>query len=390
MAIMDEGDSRNLPAGAAATGRLTVAHVSTQHGWHGGEEQARLLCEGLRARGHENLIFARAGGEFSIRMKSAEFSVQELPGGGRGPAAIVRMRAALRRRLPDVIHLHDSHALTGGGLACVGLNIPARIAARRVDFPIRSAWRYRWFSNHVVPVSTTVAEACCASGIDRSRITIVHDGVDPDRASSGDRRRGRASLGIADDKLLLVTVATLTEAKGHRDLLAALKTVVKRFPQVIAVCAGDGELRGPLETEVARLELQPFFRFLGYRSDVPDLLRAADLMVMPSVQEGLCSTLIDAMFAGTPIITTTAGGIPDLVGPCGDGAAVARMVPPQNPSALAEAVSDALQALAEGLPIPGVDPLRANDRAWQHFTAEAMVEGTLTIYRRVLESAKQR
>ena len=385
---MDEAEIGTLHGDPAAPRPLTVAHVSTQRGWHGGEQQAWLLCEGLRARGHENLIFARAGGEFSRRMKSANFCVQDLPGSGRGLAAILGMRAALRRRLPDVIHMHDSHALTGGGLACAGLQIPARIAARRVDFPIRSAWRYRWFADHVVPVSTTVAQACRTAGIEPSRLTIVHDGVDPDRAGSGDRERGRANLRIADHNLLLVTVATLTEAKGHRDLLAALKSVVKQFPQVIAVCAGDGELRADLEAEVARSGLQQFVRFLGYRSDVPDLLRAADLMVMPSVQEGLCSTLIDAMFAGTPIITTTAGGIPDLVGPCGDEAAVARMVRSRDPAALADAVSEALRSLVDGVPIFGVDVTRARDRAWRRFTAAAMIEGTLAVYRRAMQRVR--
>jgi hypothetical protein len=131
---------------------LTIAHVSTQRGWHGGEEQARLLCEGLRALGHQNLIFARHDGKFAQRMRAGGFEVHPLSGSGRGLRAIWQMRRAWKKLRPDVVHFHDPHALSGGGLAAYGLGIPARIMARRVDFPIRSTWRYRHLVDRVIDV----------------------------------------------------------------------------------------------------------------------------------------------------------------------------------------------------------------------------------------------
>lgn len=238
-----------------------------------------------------------------------------------------------------MLHYNDSHAATSAGLAAAGLEIPARIAARRVDFPLHSSRQYRWFADRVVCVSQAVARVCSEGGIPAAMLHVVHDGVDPARARSGDRQRGRQSLGLAADDVLLLTVAKLTDHKGHRFLLDALPAVIQRFPRLTIAFAGDGELRQALEQQAGQLGLLPRVRFLGYRHDVPDLIHAADVFVLPSHLEGLCTTLIDVMLAGRTVVTTTAGGIPDLVGSIDtDGEPVAWLAPPRDPPALAETI----------------------------------------------------
>jgi glycosyltransferase involved in cell wall biosynthesis len=180
---------------------------------------------------------------------------------------------------------------------------------------------------------------------------------------------------------LLLCIATLTDHKGHTYLLQALPAVLAKFPQVRLMLAGDGELRDALEAETRKLGIAHSVAFLGFRRDVPDLLRAADLFVIPSHMEGLCSTLIDAMFARVPIVATRAGGIPEVLG--GDGGTkslAAKLVPPRDPTALAAAINDALvnlPALREMLDY-------AEARAARLFTADKMVEGTLAVYEEVL------
>ncbi len=258
------------------------------------------------------------------------------------------MRRALRRVRPEVLHYNDSHAIAAAGVAALGLHVPARIAARRVDFPLRSPRLYRCFCDCVVCVSQAVRRVCRESGLSDAVLRVVHDGVDPARVASGDRRRGRQSLGLADDRILLLTVAKLTDHKGHRFLLEALPEVIRQFPNAIVALAGDGELRETLERQAEQLGVQSHVRFLGFRNDVYDLIQAADLFVLPSHMEGLCSTLIDVMLAERTIVTTTAGGIPDLVAADGrGGAAVAWMVPPRDPKALAAAILRALASSQE-------------------------------------------
>ncbi len=364
---------------------LTIVHISTQRGWHGGEEQARLLCNGLRNRGHRNVIFARRDGRFAVRMQAEGFEVYPLPGGGRGPRAIWTMRRQFRRLVPQVVHFHDPHALSGGGIATYGLSQIAKIMARRVDFPIRSTWRYRLFVDRVIAVSSAVRKICISSGIEEAKVGVVLDGVDPQRAKSGNRVRGRESLGLKEDDLLLLTVATLTDHKGHTFLLQGLPQILKSLPRkrIQLALAGDGELRDSLEAEAKQLGVESHVRFLGFRDDVPDLLKAADVFVLPSHMEGLCSTLIDVMIAETPIVSTFAGGIPDLLDRRGDEPAVAILVPPKDPLAIAVSIVSLVQQpdMAREL----IDA--AAHRAAGNFTDDQMVEGTLAVYREVL--AKQ-
>jgi L-malate glycosyltransferase len=359
---------------------LTIALVSTQRRWHGGEEQARLLAVGLRQRGCRCVILARSDGAFAERMQAEGFEVVVFTGGGRSLAAIWQIRRALRHLRPDVLHYNDSHAMQAAGLAAVALPIPVRVAARRVDFPLRSARLYRWFCDRVVCVSQAVMRVCRDGGLPEQMLAVVHDGVDPRRVASGDRRRGRQSLGLDDNRRLLLTVATLTDHKGHRYLLDALPHVVKKFPDAVVALAGDGELRQPLQEQVERLGLSPHIRFLGFRNDVPDLIHAADMFVLPSHLEGLCSTLIDVMLAGRTIVATTAGGIPELLESGEPGAPpVAWMVPPRNPQALADTI---LRALASPGKCAEMREL-ARHRARQRFTADCMVEATMAVYRDV-------
>ena len=312
-------------------------------------------------------------------MRAAGFEVHPFSGSGRGLLAIWQMRRALKRLRPDVVHFHDPHGLSGGGIAAYGLKIPARIVARRVDFAIRSTWRYRKLVDRVIAVSNAVADVCSESGVPDEKIRVVLDGVDPNRARSGNRERGRRALGIDSETILLLTVATLTDHKGHTYLLQAMPTVFEHLPKknVLLALAGDGELRANLEAEAERLGISHAVRFLGFRNDVPDLLKAADVFVLPSHMEGLCSTLIDVMIARTPIVSTTAGGVPDLLDATTSEPAVAMLVAPREPMLLAASVLSAIKQTALVQELVN----RAEARALSRFTDEQMVEGTLAVYR---------
>jgi glycosyltransferase involved in cell wall biosynthesis len=290
------------------------------------------------------------------------------------------MHRSLRQLKPQIVHFHDPHGLTGGGLAAWKMHGVGRIASRKVDFPVHAAWRYQRLADRVIAVSSAVAAVCIASGLAAESIRIVHDGVDPQRAHCGDRARGRLALGLSAEDILLLTVAKLTGHKGHTFLLQAMPAVLAKHPRAILALAGDGELRESLEAEARQLGIEQAVRFLGYRSDVPDLVKAADLFVMPSIMEGLCSTLIDVMFARVPIVSTTAGGIPDLVGQLGAEPPVAAMVRPHDPAALAGAIHESFSDRSKLAEL--VD--RAERRAHEHFTADHMVEKTIAVYREVL------
>lgn len=362
---------------------LNIVHLSTEKGWHGGEEQSRLLAKGLQDRGHGSMFAARVNGKCAQRMVDEEFAVIPLPGRARNPIAIMRLRRALRKWRPHVLHAHDSHAVKLMGAVTLGLrDAPVRICSRRVDFPIRSAWLYRACCDRIIAVSDAVRNVCTASGIPQEMTCVVHDGIDPARVMAGNRARGRQALGLDNGELLVLAVATLTDHKGHTFLLQALPSVLERQPNAVVALVGDGPLAESLKREAKDRGVDRCTKFLGYRNDVPDLMRAADLFVMPSHLEGLGSSVIDAMFARTPIVSTTAGGLAELLGPMANEAEpVAWTVPPRDPSRLCQAIVEAMDCPDEAR--RRVD--RAERRARRYFTNDCMCDRTLETYYDVLE-----
>jgi glycosyltransferase involved in cell wall biosynthesis len=313
-------------------------------------------------------------------MASEGFDVTLFPGRGLRFAALRVIRRRLAALQPDVLHVNDSPALTAGSVASLGLHIPVRVVSRRVHFPVRWKIPYRHLCDRVLCVSHAVADVCRAVGIPAESLRIVHDGSDPQRIHAGDRRRGRQALGIDETTLLLLTVAGLRDEKGHRYLLNALPTIFDHYPQAVCALAGDGELADALRQQTSELGIVDRVRFLGYRDDTPDLLAACDLFVLPSHNEGLCTSLIDAMLAARPIVTTTAGGIMDLVGERLGAAPVAWAVPPRDSPALAAATLEALSSPGERLRRQEL----ARSRAERHFTSRAMINATLAVYHEVL------
>jgi len=373
-----------VPAWEASAGcsrPLRVVLAVTSHVWGGAEQQAALLARGLCDRGHSCHVLAPRGSPFAVRMAPEGFPVEMFFGSGRDPVSLWRIRRHLRRIRPDVLHMNDPHALTSAGLASLGLAIPARVASRHCCFPIHYASRYRQLCDRLICVIGAVADVCRRAGIPANMLRIVHCGSDDLAIRSGSRRRGRHSLELSGDQPLLLTVALLNECKGHAFLLEALPAVIREHPRLCLALAGDGETNAALKSQARRLGIDSHLRFLGYRKDIPDLLMAADLFVVPSLMEGFCSVLIEAMLAGRPIVTTTVGGIPEVVGSNGSATEpIAWTAPPHDPKALSAAILEAL-----GSPRNRAERgLRGQQRALAQFTATHMVGKTLEVYRELL------
>jgi glycosyltransferase involved in cell wall biosynthesis len=143
----------------------------------------------------------------------------------------------------------------------------------------------------------------------------------------------RKALGLHRMRTVFGTVARLTEQKGHRFLLEALPKIVRERPDAVFVFAGDGPLRKSLESAAAALEVERNVRFLGFRSDVVQLMAAFDAFVLPSLYEGLPNAVLEAMACGKPVIATAVDGTPEAVVHGETG----WLVPPRDPAALADA-----------------------------------------------------
>ncbi len=272
--------------------------------------------------------------------------------GRRGPAryplAIPALRSWLVREAVDVLHLHTFYAgavgLLAGRLAGVGSVVLTRHHSDhllRLDRPVHH-WVDRRVTrgvDHVIAVSEATRRILVEEErADPARVTVVYNGREPAELPAGwDRERTRAALGL-DGRFVLVTVARLHEEKGHRHLLDALPAILAVVPETVLLLVGAGAEEEALRAQARALGLEGAVRFLGHRDDVPQVMAASDLMVLPSLAESFGFVLVEAMALGLPVVAARTGGIPEVVGE-GEGRA-GLVVPAADSKALAGAVLD--------------------------------------------------
>lgn len=229
--------------------------------------------------------------------------------------------------------------------------------------------------DRIVCVSDGVSASLRAAGTPPGKLAVVRNGIDP-LPKPLNRDLARQDLRLPDEARLILTVGRFTEQKGYRFLAEAAAPVVQQCPEVRLLWVGDGPEREPLRRQVDRLGLSEHVHFLGRRDDVPRLLGAADLFVLPSLFEGLPLVVLEAMAAGLPVIGTRVCGTEEAIR---DGV-TGRLVPPADSRALACALLDALTrpGVAAGW---GAAARRARER---EFGAARMVAELDAIYQEYL------
>jgi glycosyltransferase involved in cell wall biosynthesis len=351
-------------------GLKVVLVMATSAGGVG--RHVRSIAEGLIERGAKVVVCGPLSTEETFdftgtgaRFASVEISDRPKPVGDL--KAIGRLHTLLKDA--DVVH---AHGLRAGGLAALarfggrgGRRGVARFAGPRLVVTLHNAVLaggavgaayavlervVAWGADCVLGVSPDLEERMRALGARRVGHALVPSPPFAEMPGDSVREELREEL-AAGERALVLTVARLADQKGLPDLLEAASALKKQ--QVLFVVAGDGPLDGVLRNRIAADDLP--VRLLGRRSDIPALLAASDLVVVPSVWEGQPLFVQEALNAGKPLIATRVGGIPDLVGDA------ALLVPVNDPSALWGAIAQVLDdpALAVRLGELSVERARA-------------------------------
>ncbi|MGQ0849018.1 MAG: glycosyltransferase family 4 protein [Actinomycetota bacterium] len=228
--------------------------------------------------------------------------------------------AATRASVPVVIHTVHGFGFheESGPLAQLAYSAIERRAARWCD--------------RIVTVSHHHRQVALAKGIaPAEKIVAIPNGVVTGRAeTSQSRAESRGRLGVQNHFVILST-GRLADQKGLEYLIRAVPLITSPAAPLKVLLAGDGPLRTDLEALTSRLGLTDLIEFLGFRNDIGDLLAASDLVALPSLWEGLSISLLEAMAAGKPVVTTAIGSNCEVTG---DGRA-AVLVPPKDPVSLA-------------------------------------------------------
>ncbi|TVQ92572.1 MAG: glycosyltransferase family 1 protein [Deltaproteobacteria bacterium] len=356
---------------------MRVLHLDAAAEWRGGQTQLRLLLR--HAPGTHGVMLPK---DAPLRPKLDEDGARicgDLPHGWLASARPLKQAITLFEPEMIAAHTPQAHALAVRAAGALPV-----IVHRRVDFapgtsPLTRA-RYRAAQGYVC-VSEAVRRVLLDYGVPPERALVVRDGVevsahrpDPEGAA-----RLRASLGLAASCLAIGAVGALVPHKGHRVLIEAMAWLRARRPDVVALIAGEGKARRSLQAQIDRLGAP--VRLLGQLSaaELRGLHGAIELLVHPSIEEGLGQAVIEAMAAGVPVIASDAGGLAEIVRPGETG----RLVPPDHPDALAETLHHALLNRSEGQRMA----LEARSFVRHHLSAEGMAQRTTQAYQKLLLGA---
>lgn len=310
---------------------------------------------------------------------------------GRDWRLVGRLRRAITERGIHILHAHQYTPFFYSALAKLSLlrHRPRLIFTEHgrhfpdVVSPLRHSvnrWLLSPLADAINACARFSADALAQNdGFPRHRIEVILNGIDVSRYTHlPDRASLRAQLGLAPNRRYVLTVARFHPVKDHATLLKAFAQVAAQRNDVDWLLAGDGPLRGELESLAESLNVRARVHFLGVRHDIPELMRAADIFAMTSLSEAASLTLMEAMASGLPVVVTAVGGNPELVSDGVDGLLVPRGDIPATTRALLRLLDDSCLAQSLGT--------AARQRAERHFRLEHTIAAYAELYRRLCPS----
>ncbi len=297
-------------------------------------------------------------------------------------AALWRLRRLIRGFAPDLIHALLFHANIASRLVGPGAGVPpARIINEIQTVEIERRWHLmvdqltcNRCRMEIGNSSAVVEHLCQVGGIPAEHLECIPGGVDPARFD-GVTAKPRAEIGVPTSVPLIIWVGRMDPVKRVPDLIKALALIdSKPAPHLLLV--GDGPERDRIVSHVARLGLDDRVHLLGTRSDIPELLAAADVFAFPSMTEGMPNALLEAMAARLAIVACDVPGCRDLARHDKE----ALLVPPASPECLARA----LQRLIVDPHLAGRLGAAARDRVLKSYSQSACHQRYTALYSRLL------
>jgi glycosyltransferase involved in cell wall biosynthesis len=242
--------------------------------------------------------------------------------------AVNGIKKLLKNYDPDVVHTHGQRAGLVGRLAAKGL--PIKIVHTehtytkefRLQNPVlhlshlRAMKVLNQYTDYTIAVSKAVKQFLVKNKFAKeSKITVVYNGITPMTKKIGENEINifKKEYGIESKDIVIGTIGSFNEQKDTKTLIQAIEKMVKKWPNIKLVLVGKGHLKRKLENLVKRLKIEERVVFTGALKNVFPALKSFDIFVLPSLSEAFGITLLEAMKAGTPIVATRVGGIPEII-----------------------------------------------------------------------------
>ena len=369
-----------------------VLLVDLATGLGGVETRVVDTARGLRDQGLDVRVACLAGSPVAEALRLHGLPVESLATAKWDPRLVVALRRVLRAHRGWVVDAHNATSQLAVHLAEPRGGYRAdRVATIHSEYGSSEARSFgvswheavlRWTIRAgwgLVPVSTSIRRDLETRGVPSDRMRVVWSGI-PDRPPARTSAAVRAELGLDDTSFVIVAVGRLVPVKNFELAIAATALVCDALPCARLVIVGDGPERVHLERVAGRYEqVCRMVRFVGHRPDVPDLLGAADVLVITSTTEGLPYVLIEAASAQVPVISTSVGAIPEVFG---NGAVILLPHGAERRPEGASALAAALLSLARHPDRSSRLVSRAAAIRHERLSLESMLAGTLNAYAR--------
>ncbi len=352
-----------------------ILHISTARTWRGGEQQLTYLYEELNTKNIQQILLCAKNSVIEQYFISKTYKHCSVRKGSNINLLFARkVREICRGHEIDIIHVHDSHALSFALLAADFFgNGASLVVSRRVDFPVKSKRKY----NHpnikkILCVSDAIREITGRDIVNKSALKTVYSGIDPGRFTAGcGSGILREEYNLSSDFKLIGNIAALAPHKDYFTFLDTAELLVKEDLQARFFIIGEGKLEKRLKRYAQDRGITDHVIFTGFRSDIPRVLPELDLFLTTSETEGFGTTILDAFACRVPVVATDAGGIPEIV----EDNVTGLLGGVKRPEALAAGVKRILS--------DGTLRDRIVSRAYEKvksFTKEVMADKTLEVY----------
>jgi glycosyltransferase involved in cell wall biosynthesis len=301
------------------------------------------------------------------------------------PSVVFQLARIMKEKGIDIVHCQRHKPTVYGALAAYMTNKNLKVISH-----VRGLNRTRSFKrkllngivfrrvSRIIAVSNAVRDDIVRTNLisNPDKVVTIYNGIDVKAFMDSDltREEAQTQLGLPDrDAFVYGTVGRLAETKGQEVLLKAFARVYEKYPKSWLIITGKGRLESELRTLSAKLNIHERVVFLGYRTDIPEVLKALDVFVFPSIAEGLPGALLEAMATSIPVIASRVGGVPEILNDPSLGIML-------SPSSTDELVS-AMERLRS------MDAIRRNmmgealrKRVLEEFTKEKMISSTSREY----------
>ena len=301
------------------------------------------ICRTLdRSRFDVSVLCMRKAGLYVSEIEKLGIPVILIPVRSKGTDyfASMKVAAVFRKLKPDVIHTHNTQPFIEGTIAAVMTGVKRVIHTDHARiFPDKRRYMLmEWLLSHFVEKVVGVSEHTTKSlnkyeHISEKKLTTIVNGIEYESISVNIELK-KKTLSLPSNCLVIGAAVRLSEQKGLHYVIEVLPDLIKNYPHIEMVIAGDGPLRMQLQVRAKELKIDKKVHFIGPRLDVLELLQVFDIYVLPSLWEGLPMIILEAMASGCPVIATDVGGVREAIVDNETGI----LVEPGNKKALYEAI----------------------------------------------------